>query len=160
MKEITVKRLKKLTPECSVDDCSTKPLSRNLCRKHYLQIWSKGRLYGSTRDKRPAIVEGDIAKIPLGLNAKDGYAVVDKEFSYLDKYNWSVIKVRDDNRYYYAQAKVDGKMQLLHRVVAGTPDGLVTDHINHDTLDNRKSNLRVCTASENRMNYILVGATL
>jgi hypothetical protein len=33
-----------------------------------------------------------------------------------------------------------------------TPDGMFTDHINHDTLDNRRSNLRICTALQNQWN--------
>lgn len=41
----------------------------------------------------------------------------------------------------------------LHRLVAGTPEGLFTDHKNHDRLDNRASNLRVVTQAENMANY-------
>lgn len=40
----------------------------------------------------------------------------------------------------------------MHRMIMGTPDGMDTDHINHDKLDNRKENLRICTTSENSCN--------
>lgn len=40
----------------------------------------------------------------------------------------------------------------LHRVIVDAPDGLEVDHINHDTLDNRASNLRVVTTAENQWN--------
>lgn len=40
----------------------------------------------------------------------------------------------------------------LHRLIAGTPNGMVTDHINHDTLDNRRVNLRVVTYAQNSQN--------
>lgn len=41
---------------------------------------------------------------------------------------------------------------LLHRFINNTPDGYETDHINGDTLDNRKCNLRTVTRSENQHN--------
>lgn len=40
---------------------------------------------------------------------------------------------------------------MLHRLVLSFPDGVI-DHINGDCFDNRKSNLRVATYSENRRN--------
>lgn len=48
-----------------------------------------------------------------------------------------------------------GKFIKLHRFLMGLEvnDGMCVDHINGDTLDNRKSNLRVCKQGENMRNY-------
>lgn len=53
---------------------------------------------------------------------------------------------------YCAIRKNLGKIVYMHRVVAGTRKGEQTDHINHNTLDNREENLRRCTAAENQWN--------
>ena len=41
---------------------------------------------------------------------------------------------------------------LLHRYLLSAKDGYVVDHINHNTLDNRRKNLRLCTYSQNLQN--------
>lgn len=40
----------------------------------------------------------------------------------------------------------------LHRFIKNPPNDMVVDHINRNTLDNRRSNLRVCTHTENVRN--------
>lgn len=41
--------------------------------------------------------------------------------------------------------------EYLHRVLMDPPDGMVVDHINSDTRDNRRHNLQVCTQQVNAM---------
>lgn len=45
-----------------------------------------------------------------------------------------------------------GAPTLMHRLILGAPAGVDVDHINHDGLDNRRCNLRLCTKSENGAN--------
>ena len=45
-----------------------------------------------------------------------------------------------------------GASVRLHRWIMDAPDGMQVDHINHDKSDNRKQNLRLCTAEENQCN--------
>jgi hypothetical protein len=42
----------------------------------------------------------------------------------------------------------------MHRFIMNAPDGKVIDHINHNTLDNRKENLKVCTQKDNLKNRL------
>lgn len=54
----------------------------------------------------------------------------------------------------YAKACAPGKRTILmHRMILGiTSPNVYADHINHDTLDNRRSNLRIATPSQNAYN--------
>lgn len=61
-------------------------------------------------------------------------------------------KLRITNQGYAYLSKEGGKS--LHSFVmrCGTTPRIHIDHLNGDTLDNRKTNLRICTASENARN--------
>lgn len=47
---------------------------------------------------------------------------------------------------------VNNKVGFLHRYIMDAPDGMDVDHKEQDTLDNRRSNLRICTNYENNLN--------
>ena len=55
-------------------------------------------------------------------------------------------------RTWYAATNIDGHRLYLHRFLMQPGDRMEVDHINGDGLDNRRSNLRVCTHAENLRN--------
>ena len=62
---------------------------------------------------------------------------------------WSITKNRDK---LYVQKRVNGKNIYLHRFITNCPIGKYVDHINHNTLDNRKENLRITNNADNLRN--------
>lgn len=73
------------------------------------------------------------------------YDKIRKDFNNM---RWSVSKNRNN---LYVQKRVGKRIIYLHRYIMNFPDGVV-DHINHNTLDNRKENLRVVSNADNIRN--------
>ncbi len=81
------------------------------------------------------------------------YAIVDDEdFEYLSQWKWCVDKTTYGTFIAVRWDKNHKSNMRLHRLVVDAPDGMQVDHINHDTLDNRKKNLRVVTCQQNQQN--------
>ncbi|MGA2680061.1 MAG: HNH endonuclease [Sedimentisphaerales bacterium] len=85
------------------------------------------------------------------------YALVDPgDFYWLNSFDWftkknskSFYAVRMDN-----ESAKWGKIVTMHRQIMGFPEGFVVDHRNLFGLDNRRSNLRIATRSQNNCNKI------
>lgn len=88
----------------------------------------------------------------LKLNTrKEVYTVIDDEdFELVSKYKWYLSGGRGDRRYVISPKKTGGQINL-HRLVMGNPKGIV-DHRDHNVLNNQKSNLRVCSFTDNIRN--------
>ena len=79
--------------------------------------------------------------VPVGT--KGDYALVDDEdYDRVMGYNWC----------YSEGYAVNDFVGRMHRFILNTPEDKVTDHINHNRLDNRRCNIRVCTQQENMCN--------
>ncbi len=102
---------------------------------------------------------GRIRRIPL---TQGQFAIVDsKDFEHLNQWTWYALWAPSAQSYYAVRKSkrdpITHKQQLIkmHRVILGiTCEGRIKqgDHINHNTLDNRKSNLRIVTHRENHEN--------
>ena len=54
--------------------------------------------------------------------------------------------------YYICHRPTNNSCIKLHRYITNCPKNKVIDHINHNTLDNRKENLKICSQFENQQN--------
>lgn len=76
------------------------------------------------------------------------YAKVDdSDYADLASVRWSIGRG-------YARRNAGGRVELMHRRILGLTigDGLHTDHVNGDPLDNQRENLRVVTHAQNMQN--------
>jgi hypothetical protein len=91
-------------------------------------------------------------RIPL---TKGYYAIVDVEdYDRLRIYKWHVVVKNSPYAARNSPTGKGGKYQKIwmHREVMPAPKGMVVDHINHNTLDNRWVNLRPATKLQNMYN--------
>lgn len=80
---------------------------------------------------------------------KGKYAIVDDaDYPALSKHSWCIQSGK------YAACRYKNKLIMMHRFIMKPPKKLVVDHINKNGFDNRRSNLRVCTQSQNSANSL------
>jgi hypothetical protein len=88
-------------------------------------------------------------EVPLvGKYASNRYAIVDADdYIRIAPHNWHV----DERDYVYTFIKAN--RVYLHRLIMRVSEcSILIDHANHNKLDNRKSNLRKCSNSQNQAN--------
>ena len=78
--------------------------------------------------------------------------VDDEDFEYVSQHNWRAKRAGRHGDYWYAALSGGTKTIFLHRLLVNAQPGEDVDHKNHATLDNRRSNLRRATRSQNNAN--------
>ncbi len=93
-----------------------------------------------------------IMAIPL---TRGLYALVDeKDYEMLAKNNWYAQKVKHTHYAVRRTSQKLGKQKRIgmHRQILNAPKGYMIDHKNHCGLDNRRTNIRLCTNVQNQQN--------
>ena len=92
----------------------------------------------------------EAVKIPLSNGM---YALIDEsDRKLVEGYKWHALKAPNN---YYAITPMKNRQRSnlkMHRLILDAPKGMEVDHINHDGLDNRRENIRLCTTAQNHAN--------
>lgn len=90
---------------------------------------------------------GAFRRIPL---TKGQYAIVDcADYAHLSYFKWYL---SDTGSNLYAVRTYRRRNIFMHRFIMNSRPGSIVDHINRNGLDNRRSNLRIVTNSQNCWN--------
>lgn len=138
---------------CQVRACKGVYKARGYCTKHYAQLRLYGKILKETKFTKNKIeVSGSNAFIVIKDKDKGIIKVIIDRASVekVKNYKWFLTGSSKG----YIGTSVNKKTTLLHRLLLDLPNARrpEVDHINRNPLDNRLSNLRLCTSSENKLN--------
>lgn len=147
--------IKKICKECERDYGLTKTkFGYYLCTKHYTQLSRHGKILKRTRfDPNEFILHKNYAEMLIydkDGNEKTRILISLEDVEKVKPYKW---QMHSEKGGYIASKSFEGRKKVyLHRYLLDAQKNEVVDHINHDTLDNRRCNLRKCSYSQNMMN--------
>lgn len=81
--------------------------------------------------------------------------VDDSDYNWLNQWEWQALTSHGSKEWWAVRTvSADGvrRTACMHRMIIGASGGEQVDHINHNSLDNRRENLRICTPSQNAAN--------
>ena len=135
---------------CNVDWCEETGVTRKgFCNRHYLQMKRHGKILPIKRNvysPQEFVFEEDICKILLHTSQGDfiDFAIIDKDdFKIVQPYKFNYQGRR------YVRSNSKGENRLLHQLIMG---GKWIDHIDGNSLNNRRNNLRFCNNQQNQFN--------
>jgi hypothetical protein len=120
------------------------------CRNFRAARWQPPRLKSPKRiPTSPTYkTDGKVRHIPVGHGL---FATVDAvDYERLSKYKWHASNIY--GRVYAVRHNDKGRIVYMHREIMHAPKGSVVDHMDHNSLNNRRCNLHVCTQAQNAAN--------
>lgn len=118
---------------------------RPYCNVHYLRMYTTGTTELRGRKRRNSYDVRDGITIVTTSSGRT-FTVDTIDLPAVQRYSWCYSKTG------YLVANINGKVTKLHRFLLEPEPGVIVDHINGDPSDNRRCNLRLCSAKDNSRN--------
>ena len=141
--------------KCLYDDCPNVSVAkRNLITGGVRSCGCLRRERSPAKNRKRNPIEdcGDYIKV-FFFNKDHGYFIIDKEdYGKIANYCWH--RKSSKNSFYALSSKNkhQAKTMRVHQIICPCEEGFMPDHKDGDGLNNRKSNLRQATRSQNNMN--------
>ena len=133
---------------CKVEGCTNdKILAKGLCNKHYKQLYRHGKIIKTIYEPNDIVCYETYAEIIIRNKQGEERArsLIDLEdVNRVSQYKWCI------SHNYVLCRELNVRLHCF--LMCNTNEELVVDHINRNTLDNRKENLRLATMQQNAMN--------
>lgn len=140
---------------CKVEGCEKPQICRGFCKSHYNRFMKYGnpkkRCCGDFNEYE--FIEED-KTYNFNLYNRKGeivskFTIDECDFNFVSKYRWSI-----NDKYVSTNGYKSGESNRLHRLLLNLEygDERQGDHINGNTLDNRRANLRIVTKNDNAKN--------
>lgn len=150
-------RIKKLEKVCPI--CGRKFITRPFRLKNGKGLYCSNKCVNVANHKYNDIEIKDTHAEIIIISKKFGEvrALIDiEDVEKCKHHTWSLNYCKPLDSFYaitsFSLGKKKRKTVPLHRFIMGFPEDKSIDHINHNTLDDRKQNLKVCTHFENMQN--------
>lgn len=135
---------------CKRQRCNRIAVAKGYCKSHHSTYLKSGEKDFYRTDLNQFIIINNTVQIILRDTHGNqiGEAIIDKaDLEIVSKHKWYLTAKG------YVMTRIDRKKQLfIHRLLLNPAPDKVIDHIDRDPLNNRRSNLRECTAGENLLN--------
>lgn len=145
--------------KCTACDAFARFKGIPYCKKHYMQMYHKGKITKRTiYDPNEYILHDDYAECITYDKEGNETARIKVDLDKVEELKQFKIYIRKQGGdTWYAAISINGKKVLLHRYLMGMHEEeysikKVVDHINGDKLDDRVQNLRVCEHKDNMKN--------
>ena len=138
--------------KCEVENCDRKHLAKKMCKKHYREMKVHGECSTWEKNEYETCMDVTLMYIRNRNREITCAAYFDTEdLPLVKKYKWCF------NSGYVVSTSLPNKTIYLHKLVMGEAfTKQMIDHINVNSLDNMKINLRKCQHRENLRNRKMV----